>query len=105
MKVMSPDARPGYDALWLWFGLDRASFLVLPRVFMHEMPDEWQAKMAVLLDEWDAAWDWGNCGFDGTHVSVKRANKFVRMPEWLIQYRRPYLGNINEYRRKNVYGD
>lgn len=39
---------PGYDALWGWFGLSRASFLVLPRVLMHEMPDDWQLRMAAL---------------------------------------------------------
>lgn len=32
----------GENALWLWFGLSRASWLTLPRVLMHEMPDEWR---------------------------------------------------------------
>ncbi len=99
---IAPEYRAGYQALWDWFGMGRASFLVLPRAFMHEMPDEWQAKMASLLEEWDATWDWGDCGFDGTHVSVKRGNKFVCMPEVFLAYRRPYIGTINEFRREEV---
>jgi len=46
--------KKGYDKLWSWFGLSYASFLTLPRVMMHEMPDEWQGKMADLLEEWDS---------------------------------------------------
>lgn len=92
--------RPGYDALWLWFGLSRASFLVMPRVFMHAMPDEWQSKMAALLEEWDEAWNWDDCGFDSTSVSVKKDNRFARMPEWAIDYRHPDYGVIKYMRRK-----
>lgn len=91
--------RPGYDALWLYFGLSYASFLVMPRVFMHAMPDEWQAKMAALLDEWDETWNWDDCGFEHTAVSVKRDGKFSAMPEYVINYRHPDHSAIEHFRR------
>jgi len=45
----------GYDRLWNWFGLSRATFITLPRAMCHEMPDGWQERMAALLEEWDEA--------------------------------------------------
>lgn len=89
--------RQGYDALWLWFGLSRASFLTLPRVLMHEMPDEWQKKMAELLNEWDAAWP--NQPDVTPIVSLRSdAGKFVKTPHWLINYRRPDREAIQQLR-------
>lgn len=48
--------REPYD-LDLWFGLSYASFCVLPRVLMKEMPAGWQDRMAKLLWEFDQAYD------------------------------------------------
>ncbi|MGE4340337.1 MAG: hypothetical protein AB7E55_30965, partial [Pigmentiphaga sp.] len=69
--------------LWLWFGLSRASFLVLPRILMHDMSDEWQAKMAALLDELDRTFPAHPAG---TTLVRRREGKF---PSWLLNYRRP----------------
>jgi hypothetical protein len=77
----------GYDALWLWFGLSRASFLTMPRVMMHDMPDDWQRRMAELCNEWDATWV--NQPDVTAQVSLKHGNKFTRMPEWMTNYRYP----------------
>ena len=49
--------KKGYDRLWNYFGLSYASWLTMPRVLMHEMPDSWQLKMAKLLEEYDNYWD------------------------------------------------
>jgi hypothetical protein len=86
----------GYDELWNWFGMSRASWLTMPRTFMHEMPDEWQAKMAVLLNEWDKTWDTSN--LPSPHVQLKANGKFVKTPEFLIAYRHPNIGKINFYK-------
>lgn len=94
--------RDGYNALWLWFGLERASFCVLPRAFMHEMPDEWQWKMAELLNEWDATWNWDESGIDGNSVHLKRGNKFIAAPDWLVNYRRPDLEKISKMKIKEA---
>jgi hypothetical protein len=78
----------GHDDLWGWFGLSYASFLTLPRVLMHEMPDEWQGKMAGLLKEWDAA----HPNFPDLTFSVSTRGtdgRMLRMPGWLKAYRRP----------------
>ncbi len=99
IKHLVMKKRPGHDELWEWFSLSRASFCVMPRALMHEMPDEWQAKMAELLKEWDAAWDWDDCGFQGCRVTVYEGNRFVRTPDWVINYRRPMRDEIEKRRR------
>lgn len=83
-----PIQHEGHNRLWLWFGLSRASFLTMPRVLMHEMPDEWQAKMADLLREYDEAWkSWPEgCG---ARVQYTVDGKPARMPRWLQNYRHP----------------
>lgn len=90
--------RPGFERLWLWFGLGRASWLTLPRVLMHGMPDDWQERMAELLEEFDSTWTFSD-GFR-TQVSVSRAGRFVRMPEWLGNYRHPHRADIESARVK-----
>lgn len=89
----------GYEKLWGWFGLSRASFCVMPRTLMHEMPEKWQSKMADLLAEYDATFDRGeldNCKV----LAVGENGKFTSWPEWLLQYRRPDLERINALRSK-----
>ena len=80
-------ATPGHDALWIWFELSRAGWLTLPRVMMHDMPDDWQARMAQLLNEWDDHWK--NLPEFSTHVSIKLNGRFVRTPPAISNYRHP----------------
>ncbi|MGL4753563.1 MAG: hypothetical protein ACRCXB_14370 [Aeromonadaceae bacterium] len=88
----------GYERLWSWFGLSRASFLVIPRVLMHEMPDEWQMKMSELLEEYDNAYDTsGVC--DSVNVSCKICGKFSKLPEWVTNYRRPSKEDIAKVKK------
>ena len=86
---MSSYNRPGYEALWGWFGLSHASWLTLPRVLMHEMPDDWQQRMADLLNEWDDA----NMAFAddiGSPDVVNRINgRIATFPHWILNYRHP----------------
>lgn len=77
----------GRDALWRWFSLSRATWLTLPRALMHEMPDEWQRRMAELLNEWDEKWDTDELPMPS--VMARHANKFTRWPDWLLNYRHP----------------
>lgn len=93
----------GYQKLWGWFGLSYASFCVMPRILMHEMPDEWQAKMAALLDEYDATFD--TCKLPNCKViAVRSDGKFSAWPEWLLRYRRPALSCVDELRRQPCEG-
>lgn len=84
----------GHDKLHSWFGLSYASFLVLPRSFMNEMPDEWQGKMADLLNEYDQTF---KCveEIDSVFVCARKDNKFTKIPEWVVNYRRPDREKIN----------
>ena len=86
----------GYDALWQWFGQSYASWLTLPRSFMHEMPDEWQAKMAALLDEYSDTFT--SVPDARTVVMLKRKGKFVPMPDF-IQYKYPDKATIRSFMR------
>lgn len=92
-----PMNRPGYDALWGWFGLSRASFLVMPRILMHEMPDEWQSQMAELLEQYDDAFN--RAPLPGCKVmAVGERGRFQSWPDWLLRYRRPDVDRVNELR-------
>jgi len=77
----------GRDALWTWFGLSYAAWLVLPRVMMHAMPDEWQAKMADLLTQWNATWR--NMPDVATSVTLRSHGKIIPAPDYLTNYRYP----------------
>ena len=80
--------KQGEDKLWTWFSLSYSSWLTLPRVLMHEMPDEWQGKMADLLEEWEAHWDFSNVDLEPC-VHLRANGKFTQTPEWLWNYRHP----------------
>ena len=93
----------GYHKLWGWFGLSRASFCVMPRTLMHEMPDEWQGKMADLLDQYDETFN--RSGLSNCKVmAVGDRGRFTSWPDWLLQYRRPDIDRINELRSDQIAG-
>ncbi len=92
--------RDGYDRLWRWFGLSRASWLTMPRIMMHEMPDDWQDKMAALCEEWDETWN--SHEMPEPHVSAKQNGKFTRWPGWLLCYRHPDIDAVNALRNRDV---
>lgn len=86
----------GNDRLWAWFGLSRAAWLTLPRVLMHEMSDEWQGRMARLLEEFDDEFPkWADRQF---YVSAKVDGKYAPLPEVLCNYRHPRVEEINSMR-------
>ena len=89
---------PKNERLWGWWGLSYASWLTIPRVLMHEMPDDWQERMAALLEEYDTAFpEWPDD--IGTRVQIVDGhNKFVKMPSWLSNYRHPDYGQIDAIR-------
>lgn len=94
----NPIERPGYDALWGWFGLSRAGWLTIPRVLMHEMHDDWQARMAALLYEYYETFP--NQPDFGTRVQLTTtlSGKLTRGPDWLNNYRYPDYAAIEELR-------
>lgn len=86
----------GYQRLWGWFSLSYASFLVLPRSFMHEMPDEWQNKMAELLEEYEQRVKHVE-EIDSVYVQARKDRKFTKIPDWILNYRRPNRDKIKQY--------
>lgn len=94
----------GYDRLWGWFGLSYASWLTLPRALMHAMPDDWQMRMAKLLEEYNETFDTSEAGVDGVYVSAKKDGKFVPLPAWTSRsfYRHPNESVINSMRKKKI---
>ena len=91
----------GYSRLWNWFGLSYASFLTIPRVLMHEMPDEWQEKMCDLLEEYQAMYP--NQPDVGTTVRFTEpyGGKLIKGPKWLLNYRHPDKALIAKMREMN----
>ncbi|HHQ4332683.1 TPA: hypothetical protein ACSQQD_003255 [Pseudomonas aeruginosa] len=92
-------ANSGYDQLWGWFGLSRSAYVVLPRVMMHAMPDDWQGRFAELMDEWDDHWP--NQPDITAHVQIKQNNRFISTPPWLLNYRHPDHNQLNAMRGKD----
>jgi len=82
--------------LQLWFSLSYASWLTMPRVLMEAMPEEWQEKMAELLNQYDEAFP--NQPDLGTRVQVIKDGKLTKTPHWLLNYRRPDRGMVNRMR-------
>lgn len=89
---------PGQAALSKYFGLSYASWLTIPRVFLHAMPDDWQGKMRELLTEMNETFP--NRPSLGTRVQVTDNNKLIKAPEWL-NYRYPDVDFINSMRAEN----
>lgn len=93
----SPDAQggQGQERLWTWFGLSRASWLTIPRVLLHAMPDDWQDQMATLLAEYEDQFP--NQPELRTEVSTKDVSgRYVETPDWLLNYRHPDQAAIEE---------
>jgi 2'-5' RNA ligase len=101
-KIEAAVETPGRDALWLWFGLSYASWLTIPRVLMHEMPDEWQEKMAALLNEYDEHWNFESVCDYTPHVTLRKGRRFAKTPDWLVSYRHPHYNEIKKLRSKGV---
>ena len=99
LRKRKPVICGGDSKLWAWFGLSHASWLTVPRVLMHEMPDEWQDKMADLLNEYEKAFP------NQSHlpsVTVRARDdkgRMSSMPEFLNDYRYPDRKEINRLRR------
>ena len=98
---MSHIGREGYNKLWDWFGLSYASWLTLPRVLRHEMPDEWQSKMSDLLREYDEHWDFSGIE-SGTRVQLTEGGNLIKTPDWLKNYRHPELRMIRSLKAGGV---
>lgn len=88
---------PGHDRLWLWFELSRAGWLTIPRVLLHEMPDEWQDKMAALLEEYEETFTNWPPGL-GTRVQITDGGRLTSLDNWLHDYRHPAKGKIASLR-------
>ncbi len=88
----------GRDELWAWFSLSYSSWLTLPRSMMHEMPDDWQMKMAELLKQWDDHWDFSSVRLNPI-VNLQKDGKFTKSPEWLINYRHPKSNEIAKLKK------
>lgn len=91
------EAQSGYQRLWGWFGLSRASWLTLPRAVMHEMPGDWQKRMAICLEEFDEAFPGWNS--QQLYVTAKKGGRFEQLPEVLCNYRHPDKNALNAMRK------
>jgi hypothetical protein len=92
---------PGRQELWRWFALSYAEWLTLPRSLMHAMPDEWQGKMAALLDEFSEEFPFWTGDIE-YRVTAIRNGRFVPLPEWTSRafYRHPNEATLDRLRKK-----
>ena len=87
----------GAQELSQWFSLSYSSFLTLPRVLMEAMPDEWQGKMAALLNDYDNTFPNRPEGM-GSRVQITQDGKLTKTPKWMLNYRHPDRQAINALR-------
>jgi hypothetical protein len=83
----------GGERLHAWFGrlfdgawkISRRPFLVMPRVLMHDMPDDWQLRMAECLEEFAARFP--ECDDDfRVRCHSKTTGKWCPTPEFYLSY-------------------
>jgi hypothetical protein len=77
----------GNQRLHKWFDSNNSSWLTLPRTLIYSMSDEWQLKMARLLEEYDETYDWSNYNYKTRVQTLKEDGKSIRAPEWLTNYK------------------
>lgn len=63
-----------------WFGLSYSAYLVLHRVAIQTMPDEWQARLVALLDEMQERIDTSTFPSEFRVLAVDDHNKFTTDP-------------------------
>lgn len=95
--MLECDDQDGKDRLWGWFELSYASFLTIPRVLMHDMPDDWQNQMASLLEEYEDTFQ--NLPDLGSRVQATKNGKLVKMPDVFKYYRHPDNRAIESFKR------
>ncbi len=76
-------------ALSKWFGMSRASFAILPRVVMADMPEEWQNKFAALVSELDGAYPNQDLNVNMRVQLVHDSGKYMKMDDFYTNYRYP----------------
>lgn len=87
---MTQDEIDDRKDLELWWGLSYSTFLVMPRVAMQLMPEEWQEKMAELLNQYDDTINTSAFGVKGCTVRATGGDgKLMKMPEQWLNYRHP----------------
>lgn len=87
---MNEDYEVDRKDLDLWWGLSYSSFLVMPRVAMQLMPEEWREKMAELLNQYDETINTSAFGVKGCTVrALDKNGKMMKMPDEWLNYRHP----------------
>lgn len=81
------------------FNLTYASWLILPRTLLMDMPTQWQEKFVKLLDEYnesvaDLAPDYEL----QLYVQAKQSGKFTKLPDIYCNYRNPQHMDVCDIR-------
>lgn len=87
------------ESVYEWFALTYSSFAVLPRVFMEQMPIDWQHRFTQLMRELDD--EFPNIPVDRFRVFAVKNGRMARMPDVMKCYRRPLFDEIELCRNKN----
>lgn len=66
---------------WEWFGLSYASYLVVPRIALQSMPEEWQHQFFGMLSELEEKLEHpeGYKDLEFT-INLRKKGKFVKSP-------------------------
>lgn len=87
-----------HEAIHCWFGLTYSNYLVIPRVLLQSMPDEWQEKFVKLLE--DAHEHFGD-GIDDNYTVQLRDKKGRFIEDPLADYQRGRRIIPGRYKEEN----
>lgn len=88
---------PG-DPLAQWWEDDPASWLVLPRALMDQMPFEWREDMNALLLEWNATWELPDYRLNV--LMRDERGRYRRLPDIYTDWVTPDVGALEKIKRQ-----
>lgn len=68
-----------FKKVWDYFELSYAAYLILPRVFLCDMPEDWQERFCQLMYELETKFG-DNKEIDSYTVLARKGSRFVKDP-------------------------
>lgn len=87
------------EPIHLWFELTYASYLVLPRSVLQSMPEGWQRRFVMCLEELDAAFE-GSPPMPSYYVKPRQIRGYTRNDKPIYAACDDLYGNYERGRRK-----
>jgi len=90
------------DFIHQLFGLTYASWIVMPRVLMENMPPDWQKRFVDIWEEFNDTWDMNEVYKHGDpHVQLRKGGRFNSIKHTgLPHYRHASMADLEKFLNK-----